>query len=501
MTIMYSEFPSSALAPLFGIELNRVAGEPSAPEGRIVAFGQKLSTGTATAATLYQITSIGLAEQLFGRASQLARTCRAILTQAPSAPLWAVGLADDSGGTASVHTITVTGTATADGVITIYAAGQKVTVNVTEGDAQNTIGAAVRAALTAAVATLPFTVGGSTNTAVLTCRHKGDVGNQFAIRFSHRGLSAGEELPAGVSISVARGTDGSGDPDVADAFAAIAASDVATVICGPWVDDTSLDTIQAAMEDRWSPQRNKGGHYYTAAAGSHSALVSAGNGRTTDSHVTWIGLESDTPAPSYEVLGLVVGAIFQGVRQNPAVPFTGTLLKRAASSTDPIALASAAPFSWDERNTLLAAGVTPIETIGGRMVLSRTVTLYKTNPSTGMPDTKFRDVQTLHTLDQFVQGAIAMFAAKYTAAVIVPDGQVTNDGVPAVRPGDIRASLLAYYQDKSREAWVQDLEGFADALVVEVNADNSRRIDFLAPLRLTAPLYQLAGQITAQVGG
>ena len=67
------------------------------------------------------------------------------------------------------------------------------------------------------------------------------------------------------------------------------------------------DAVQAEMESRWGPTRGKRGHAYTALRDTHSNLVSAGEGRTVDSHISVFGIEDTAAAPAYELAASALG--------------------------------------------------------------------------------------------------------------------------------------------------------------------------------------------------
>ena len=287
-----------------------------------------------------------------------------------------------------------TGPATADGTITLYIAGQRVRVSVLDGDAQNDIAAAINTAI-GLMPEIPFTSAVSTNVVTLTGVHKGTVSN-VTVRKNHRGLASGEELPGGVGVAIAQTATGATDPDIGDAFAALGADDAFRYILFPWPDDTTLDAVQAEMESRWGPTRGKRGHAYTALRDTHSNLVSAGEGRTVDSHISVFGIEDTAAAPAYELAASALGRRAAVADNSASKPPRGQKLVTGSDADDLLLGAPPADqFDWSERNTLLAAGLATLVSSGTAMSIERIVTLYKNNPVTGLPDTKFRDDTTL----------------------------------------------------------------------------------------------------------
>ena len=494
----FVEFPSNALAPLFGVELDRVFQSSVTRTNRILVIGQK-KTGTATAATLYSVTSADQAAQLFGRKSQIYRSIKRLFQAYPTAIVKAVGLADIVGGTAATFTITVTGPATADGTITLYIAGQRVRVSVLDGDAQNDIAAAINTAL-GLMPEIPFAATVSTNVVTLTAVHKGTVSN-VTVRKNHRGLASGEALPGGVGVAIAQTATGATDPDIGDAFAALGADDAFRYILFPWPDDTTLDAVQAEMESRWGPTRGKRGHAYTALRDTHSNLVSAGEGRTVDSHISVFGIEDTAAAPAYELAASALGRRAAVADNSASKPPRGQKLVTGSDADDLLLGAPPADqFDWSERNTLLAAGLATLVSSGTAMSIERIVTLYKNNPVTGLPDTKFRDDTTLLTAAEVIDRINDRVVSTYPAHIIVDDGVPVRAGLDVVRVGDIRSTVLAEYQECQTDGLTRGLEDFKIGLAVEADESNANRINFLAPLRVVAGLYQVAGLAGVQAG-
>jgi phage tail sheath gpL-like len=67
------------------------------------------------------------------------------------------------------------------GTIALYLGGERITVGVNSGDAQNTIATAIGAAINAAL-DLPITAAVATNVVTWTFRHKGVAGQTYDVR-------------------------------------------------------------------------------------------------------------------------------------------------------------------------------------------------------------------------------------------------------------------------------------------------------------------------------
>lgn len=496
--MQFSEFPSNAEAPLFGVELDRVYQDEVTRTNRTLIVGQKTSSGTATAGAMYSIRSAEEAAVYFGRKSQLYRACKRFLQSYPTGVLRAVGIADNGSGTAAVFTVTIGGPATADGTLTLYLAGQRLQLAVTSGDADEDIADALNTAI-GLMPEIPFTATVSGAVVTLTAVHKGLVGN-VAIRKNHRGVEAGEALPAGVTCAISQTTQGATQPTVTSAFTNIGDEPFRYIIF-PWTDGTSLTAIQDEMERRWGPTVGRRGHAFTGLVGSYSTLTSAGDARTIDSHITFFGFESAAASPAYELAAAAVGCIARVADNDAGAPARGQKLSSGPDVSDALL---GAPrdglFDWEDRNGLYASGVSPLVSSGWSLYVERVKTLYKNNPTTGLPDRKFRDVTTMLALCEMVDRIHDKIAATYPAHKIVEDGVAVRAGIKVVRPSDIRSLVLAEYQEGLNDGLVRNLEEFKTSLEASPDPDNVNRINFLAPLHIVAPLYQVAGLARVKVG-
>src|SRR5205814_976786 len=132
--------------------------------------------GTGVAGTVYEVADAVQSDALFGQSTELALMCRkafetgALLGQGPK--VFACPVAE-SAGVQNVKTITVTGTATADGSATVRIAGRTIPVGIRSGDLQNTIATAIANAAKTIAELLPVIVTVATNVVTLTHTTKG----------------------------------------------------------------------------------------------------------------------------------------------------------------------------------------------------------------------------------------------------------------------------------------------------------------------------------------
>lgn len=175
----------------------------------IALIGVKSSAGTAVVGQVYDATNATDTDALGGISSpgalmaRMAYACGTYFGKGPRVKITFV--AEPGGGVASVYTITVTGTATADGNIIVRVAGRTFSVGVANGALQNTIAAAIAAELKKKQEQLPLTVTSATNVVTLTCPVKGVLGQDIKVTV--------EQQVSGVTATAANSVTGTGVAD------------------------------------------------------------------------------------------------------------------------------------------------------------------------------------------------------------------------------------------------------------------------------------------------
>src|SRR5690606_18079254 len=150
-----------------------------------------------------------------------------------------VGLDDLVAGVKATQTLTLTGTATGAGVLALRLNGELVSVGVSIGDTATTIASNIVSAVAASLDG-PVTATAADGVVTFTARHKGVFGNDIDVRVNYQ---ADEVLPAGLTLAIAAGTAGAGNPDVAEALAAIANENYYTIVTC-YSDITNRDKLK-----------------------------------------------------------------------------------------------------------------------------------------------------------------------------------------------------------------------------------------------------------------
>ena len=247
-------------------------------EQRILAIGQKVPAGTATAGEL--VTSIqndNSWDTSFGANSMLAGICRNIRKINTTTTLDAIPLDDNGSGVPATGSFAITGTATETGTLTFTVGSEEdfeFEVTITSGDVANTIGGNVETAINANT-DVPATASNSTGTVTITADNDGTVGNSIGLKL------AGSV--AGVSVVITGMSSGANDPSFTGLFDVIDDRRYQTIIW-PYFDD--VDTVKNFLDGRFNVVDNVlDGVAHIGVADTFANLATLGNANNSQSVV------------------------------------------------------------------------------------------------------------------------------------------------------------------------------------------------------------------------
>lgn len=489
MAISFSSIPTTTRVPFVAAEFDSTRAQqgPALLAYRAVIIGQKLAAGTATADSLVRCTSVDQAITLGGRGSMLHRQALAWFENNRSTELWLGVLADNGAGVAATGTIVVAGPATAAGTIALYLGGERITVGVALNAASTTIATDIAAAINANL-DLPVTASVASSTVTITFRHKGLVGNTYDVRANYRD---GEALPAGVTLTItAVGgvVAGTTNPTLTNLIAAMA--DLwFQVWAHPYTDATSLTAIEAELADRFLPLRGMDGVAITSMSGNFSAHTTLGTGRNSP-HSVIIAQPGASPlTPPMEFAAAAAALVALHGAEDPARPFQTLAMRRVLPPVE------TDQWSFDERNLFLFAGIaTTVRAAGGVVQLERAITTYRTSPS-GATDTAYLDVTTMLTLLYLRFDWNTRVKNRWPRHKLANDGTRFGSGQKVVTPSIGKAEAVMWFAEKERQGLVEGADQFERDLVVERNATDPNRLDFLLPPDLINQLIGAATQI------
>lgn len=479
--------PNDIYVPLVYIDIDNsgaITGTPTLVN-KVLVIGQQLASGTATPLSARRIgTSEADMDAAYGKGSMLTQMLKRFRENNASTDLYALGVADLAGSTASA-TLTPAVTTANAGVIALLIDGVSVQVAVNDNDTVSTIAAAMMAAINAK--DLPVTASVNSDVVTVTCNWKGTTGNDIDIRYNYYD---GEVLPTGVSLTIAPMTGGAGTPDISTIVAAIP-DEWYNHIVMPYSDTQSLNGLRDELVDRYGPLKMMEGIAYTAMRGTFSETSTWGDARN-DYLITCMGTNK-TPSSPWAFAAAYGARASYSLAIDPARPLQTLVLTGILppSKTD--------RWDWTERNLLLQSGVASyMVTAGDEVAIEREVSTYKVN-SYGDPDPSYLDITTPATLGYLRYSLKAMVTNRFPRHKLAGDDVLDfiAPGQPIVTPKIMRKAMI----ELARIDWVpkglmEDIEGFKTTLSVYRDTSNQNRLncvwkpDIVNQLRVFAALTQ-----------
>lgn len=335
---------------------------------------------------------------------------------------------------------------------------------------------------------LPMNATVSSAVVTLRANNAGAVGNDIDLRVNYR--SDSEETPAGLTVALVQPTGGATNPTLTSLIAAMG-DDQYNVIAHPYVDATSLTAIENELSSRFGPMRQIDGHAFTAASGTHATDSTLGDTRNSQ-HSTIIRIQ-ESPTPAFEVAAHVAGVAAYHLQIDPARPLQTLALPYV------LAPALADRDTLSERNLSLYDGISTIRVGGGDLVqIERLITTNQTNAA-GSPSTAYLSVETMFSIAYARADFRSRMATKYPRHKLGSDSTNYPAGEAIMTPSLGKAEAVSWFLDMSTASPVVfdpgALAQFKEDLVVEINASNGDRLDFLLPPDLIGKLITTAAQV------
>jgi phage tail sheath gpL-like len=484
MAISFDSVPSALRVPFVAAEFNnsRAQQGPALLPYRALLVGQKTSAGTAAANSLHRVTRASQVLTLAGRGSMLHRMALAYFSTNRATETWIAVLEDNIAGAAATGTITTTGPSTAAGTISLYVGGTLVSVAVANGKSANEVAGLIKDAITADT-DLPVTASVADNVVTVTFRHKGLAGNELNVRANYQD---GEALPAGVTLTIVQLANGTTSPALSTLISNLG-DNWYHVWAHPYTDSDSLTAIEAELASRFDAMRMIDGVAFTAKEASHSNLSTLGG--TRNSPHSCIVACNGSPTPPFEIAAAVLAEAAKAGAADPARPFQTIPLTWVKPP------AEADRFTIEERNLLLFDAISTLKVGSGEQVqLERLITTYQTNAA-GATDTAYLDVTTMLTLMYLRFSFRAQMLSKYPRHKLASDGARFGAGQAVITPKIGKAEAVLWFRQMEEMGLVENFGQFKADLVVERNATDPNRLDFLLPPDLINQLIVSAASI------
>lgn len=499
MSVPFQNIPQNLRVPLFFAEVSNADANSGQQTQRALIIGQITTSGAA--APGIPIISQGPSDAIVqgGAGSQLALMTAAYRNSDAFGEVWYLPLSDAAGALAAAGSITIAGAPTAAGVISLYVAAYEgstglqglVSVPVATTDTPAAIAEAIVAAINANT-NLPVTaaVDATTTSKVdITAVNLGAAGNDIDLRLNYQGSAASEITPPGITVTIVAMAGGSTNPSLSAPLANLGDQPYDFIVC-PYNDVISLNALQSLLNDqtgRWSWTTQVYGHVFAAYRGTMGGQTTFGTTRNNQ-HETVLGFY-DSPTPNWIIAADLAGAAAVSLRADPGLPLQTVPLNSM------LAPPTASQLMLTERNTLLFDGISTF-TVGqdGTVALENVITTYQKN-GFGQPDDSYLEIETMFLIVYVIRDMTGIVTSKYARKKLADDGTRFAPGSNIVTPSIIRADLIAEFQKLEYDGFVQDSADFAANLIVQRNATNPNRVDFLWPGELINQLRTLAALI------
>jgi phage tail sheath gpL-like len=464
--IAFSTIPASIRKPGKYFEFNTSLAVRTLPGNlqKVLIIGQRLAAGSVLANVLTDVFSDADAQAYFGQGSMLHLMVRAALIANPYLSLQCIALDDDAAGIAATASVTVTGTASSSGVVTMNLGTQQVNIAVNTGDTQTTIAAALQAQIMKQP-DLPVTAAVASNVVTLTAKNKGATGNLAK-------LSVSDTVGTTTVVSTVFAS-GATDPQLTVVLPTVYAAGH-NVIVSPYIDTTNLTNLRTHLDSVSGSLEQRGAFGVYAHIGTLSAATTLATS-INSGRITGI-LVPNAYNFIYEVAAAYAAVCAS--EEDPARPLN--TLPLTGITPPPMANWS----SRTEQENALYNGVTPTEVGPGNVVqIVRAITTYILNAA-GVPDISLLDLTTIRTLDYVRKSCRERIALRF------PREKLSERTAPKVR-----SELLDVLTKLEELEIVEFVTENAGGLLVERDLQDPNRLDAKIPANVVNGLHVFAGRI------
>lgn len=464
--ITFDTLPLGALKPSERLEFDLWSGANSLPlnNQRLLLIAQKLSTGLAEALKPIQLGPTSEAATQLGRGSVSHRMFLAARRRNPSQEIWVVPMDDAALSTAATGTITLTGTATSSGTLVLLVGGDRIEVGVVVGDTALDVANRARSVLSVLV-DLPVAAGGATGAISFTFKSKGTCGNGFVL--------SGSSSADGITVAGSSCSGGATDPDIQDAYDAVAA--MRFHVIATWSGlQADLLKGEAHLEMVSSATEKKPGRLFAVLPEATTISAAVAIAQAINHERTSVAVLPGSRSATWEIaasLGMVVAE-----ESDPALPLAGRILTgmHAPEPADRLTVA--------EQETLMAGGVSPLEVVEGQVAVVRLVTSRTSH--NGAQTLRMIDTNHVAILDYYRDACLARYAMKFRGKKQTP--QVLD----AVNESNYQVATLL----EEREI-LRDVEAHRAEFVSQDDPDVPGRVRCALPGPIVPGLYQIYGKI------
>lgn len=444
------------------LAINTLPGNPQ----RMLIIGPMLESGTADPLTALPVYSDDEAAEFFGAGSLATNMVIAAIRANKYLQLDVIGLEDDAAGVAAGGTLEIAGTAGKSGTLSVWIAGEQVSVSVENGNQAEGI---IRALVAAMEAKPNLLVTGAydaeNKTLTFAARSKGQWGNDISLSAS--------TTTTGLTLTVTPMAGGEIDPDIQPALDAVFAAGHDILAC-PFSTDIALASLKEHLTNTGSALEERGAvgcAGWTGSLGTGITLAYGANeGRIS---IPWYRGSVKLPA----ILAASYGAVVAS-EEDPARPLNGLPLV----GMDIVGMKQRE--SRNEQESALYNGLTPIEVGPGNTVqIVRAISSYTVNQQ-GVEDPALLDITSIRTLDYTRKACRDRMVLRFP-----------REKNSIRTPPKVRSELYDVLLKLDAAEILENVEANKDRLIVQKSGFDPNRCDSAIPADLVNGLHVIAGRI------
>lgn len=438
-----------------------------------------ISVGNATPNVPYPVYSLGQAQALFGAGSIVAQMVQSFLLANPWLPLDVIGVADAAGATQATGGFSISGTATANGTLSLSVGGIFVQVPVASGQ----IAGSVTVSAGQLVGELcPIDATGDIG--ALKCVNAGTLGNTIDLRVNPQ---AGDVTPPGLTVTATPFTGGATDPSIANALSAIATSWYTDIVMC-FNDTANVTLLEEALATRYQAMGKLDAQAYRAIAGTPGTMQGA-QGAYNSQYASVIGFQNPLN-PTWVIAAAYAGVCSYNLANDPSRQLRDLALPGI------IAPAAVDQFTETERNILLAAGISTFNVqVDGTVTIERAVSEYLL-ASGGVPDTSWHDIMVAKTMSRIRYDWVGYVSLTYPRNKLADDGTLAAEFDPTVvTPSRLQSSWAGRSQVYAKLGWIEHSTALAKQAVFVRDLTDPNRVNARQQVQIIGNLMVLAGRL------
>ena len=484
MAISFNQVPAGVKVPFVYVEFDTSKAQqgPSIQNYVGLIIGQKLAAGSKAAGTIERITSAAQARDYYGPGSMLYHQVSAWLSANQVNQLNVYAFDDAGGSVKAAGSIEVLTAATGAGTVYLRIGGRSYNAAVASGDTTTAIATAIKAAIDDD-ADAHVTAGAiAADVIPLEYKHGGEVGNDIDIRFNH---FFGEDTPAGVTYTVVAMAGGTGNPSLAACITAMVETQFHS-IASAYADGANLALMQTELDDRWGPIRQNDGQYYYAVNTDFSTHTTFLGTRNSE-HETVLNVKG--PSPSFAWSANVAAVVSKNGQIDPARPFQTLALASVIGPKE------SELFSFSERDQILKEGGSSYGVNASGVPYIERLRTTRIENQFAASDESLADLNPKLTLSFLRYDFRTNMLLKFPRSKLADDGTRFAPGQAIVTPKIAKAEAIAKFRQWEELGLVEGGDQFKRDLIVERNASDPNRLDFLLPTDLVNQLRVSGVQI------